>query len=371
MKINKATLATALRHAGMVRPDRVNIVPNGDGAIIINAAEKGHGGVATQSVVQTEADGDVGAFQAPYQHFRAVVESMPEGVLTIKAVDNDAVTVQNGRTRLKTRAIYNPAVDMLSTDGASANCKLNGAALRGAIGQTVHAIAQKSPMESLNTMRLEVSNGNAEAVATDGRRMMVSRFEAQHAGGDIAISVVDTAMPLISAMADEGDVSIHIVGKSVVLARGAWLCRVPVIAKYPNWRRILTQHINPTDPQFTVDAPQLLGAMRRMIIADEGEAGQARYGHPVRVSTEGDAMRIALVGNDSEDVVSIESGVDQVDLGTDARQIADLLAAVGAGKVRVIYVGNGDGGGRIVVVPDDHRDLLTSRFVSTLTEYRI
>lgn len=370
MQITKSALSASLRQAGLVRPDRVNIIPQ-MGSVMINAMEKGHGGVVTQSVVEVEDVGSIKAFQVPFQHFRAIVDSMPDGMLTLKTVDADTVTVQSGRTRLKTRSICDPAVDVLSIDNAVSSCTLNGVALRGAIGQTLHAIAQKNPLPSLNTMRLEVSAGKAETIATDGRRMMVSRFDAEHNGGDIAVSIVDVALPMLAAMCEDGDVSINIVGKSVVIARGDWLCRMPVVENYPNWRRILTKGSN-DDPQFTVEAPSLLAAMRRMIIVAEGETGQGRYGQLVRITTEGEALKLALVGNDSEDAVSIEySGKTQIDIGTDARQIAELLAAIGDSKVNFTYIASGSNSGRIVVLPDNQRDMLTSRYVSTIAECRI
>ena len=370
MKISKEALAAALRHAGAVRPDRINIIPDGDGTITINAAEKGHGGVVTQSVIEAECDAGDAKFQVPYQHFRSVVESMPDGLLTIAAAANDAVTVRNGVTRLKTRAIFNPAVDLLSTDGASARRTLDGSALRAAIRQTAHAVPQKDLRPYLNTLRLEVAGGTAEAVATDGHRMMVSRFDARDAGDDVAVSILNTAVGLLSAMADAGDVEILMIGKAVVLARGLWLCRIPVIDGYPKWRKILKRP-ETTDPQYTVDAPTLLAAMRRMIIVGEDEAGQRRYGLGVRMSGDGENLRVELAGNESEDTVAVEAPAGAIDVGVDARLMADLLDAAGAGKVRITHVSANADTVAILVVPDDQRDPGTSRFASIVTEYRV
>jgi DNA polymerase III sliding clamp (beta) subunit (PCNA family) len=370
MKINKTALVAALRHAGTVRPDKVNIIPGADG-ITINAAEKGHGGVVTQSVVEAEIDAADAAFQAPYQRFRALVESMPDGVLSISVTASDAVTVRNGVTRLKTRAIFDPALDLLSTEGSQTCCTLPGRALRSAIGQTVHAIAEKDLRAFMTTLHLEVNNGIAEAVGTDGLRMMISRFDAQDAGSDISVSIINAALPLLSAMAEAGDVAIHLVGKTVVLARDAWLCRVPITDKYPDWRRMLSSPVS-TDPGFTVDASALLPSMRRMIIVAEGEAGQARYGHGVTLSSDGDALRIQLAGNDSEDRVAIEAVTGNIDIGANARQVLDLLDVVASvGKIRITHIGSGGSHGRIMVVPDDQRDPSASRFASIITEFQV
>lgn len=376
IKIEKADLGSALRNAGMIRPDKVNIIPAAPGKIIVNASEKGHGGVVTQSVVECVVEGSGGAFQLPYANFRAVIDSMPDGVLDIRPSGPDAVTVRNGRTRLKTRALFDAAVDALSIGGASARCELGGKALRQAIGRTSHAMAEKDPRAFLNTLRLEISQGLAEVVATDGRRLMLSRFNADTAnhGGDIAVTVVNTAVPLLAAMAEAGDVAINLIGKTVVIERGEWLCRVPVIEGYPNWRKVMGG-IEPSDPQCTVDATTMLAAMRRMIVVGDGESNGTRFGCLIRATTtdDGAALRIALAENESEDVMAVESGAGDIDMGLDARQIADALSAISAGKLRLVYLkgSNGVGNGRLIIVPDENHDLSVCAFASTITECRI
>ena len=369
LRIEKNELATALRHAGTVRPDRIALAPSG-AAVTLNAAEKGHGGVVTQMSIAAECGGDEAPFQVPYQHFRSIVESMPDGVLDVRAASNDAVTVQNGKTKLKARAIFNPALDLLDATGANAQRVLDGAAIRSAIAQTIHAIPSKDVREYLTSMRLDVEDGVAAVVGTDGRRMMISRFAVTDSGDAIGISIVNPAIPMVAAMADKGNIRVYIKEKTVVIAQDQWMCRIPVISGYPNWRRTLARSASP-DPAFTVSAVALLDAMKRMIVVAEGEAGQARYGHGVYLKQGDGGLSITLAGNDSEDLVAIDHVEGDINITADARQLADLLGAVGDADVRITHVGGVTGSSRILVVPDNDRDQMTAKFTSIVTELRI
>lgn len=368
MKIQKAALVAALRRIGAIRPERINLMSD-DRMVTLNASEKGHGGVVTQYAIEAMLDpSDVrDAFQISYQHFRSIVESMPDGVLTIAAKDNDSVIVRNAGTRLKAKAVFKPAIDLLSVEGETPRTHLDGGSLRKAIAQTEHAIPKAHTSIALTSLHIEVSEGVAHVVGTDSLRLMVSRFAAKDAGSDANVSVAGAAIPLLSAMADEGDVDIHFVDKSIVVAQGVWLCRVPAIGQsYPSWRRILSRQAELNVAEFSIGSGDFLLSMRRMLIAADSQ----RTGVGVKMDGDAERLNVSLPTNDSLDSVAMKNSSGVISLAANPRQLAELLSAIGDGDIRVSHQSS-KSYGVIIVTPDDQRDVNTSRFVSVITEYRL
>ena len=372
MKIEKSALAAALRRTSHIRPERVNVFAGGDDSVIVNAQEKGHGGLVSQETINAaEVDGI--RFQAPYAHFRSMIDAMPDGPLTITVTGEDEITVKNGRTRLKSRVVSDPAIDALSSDGANTVITLAGQPLRKAIAQTSHAMGQKDVRPYLNALHLRISQGKAEAVATDGYQMMVSRFAVEHDGAVVDLSIINTAVPMLAAMADENDVSIHMHEKTTVFKSGNWMCRLPVMAPFNGWLRVLGS-IQEKGVEAVVDVPPLLASMNRMLVTHEGGDLGNKKPCLVRILGTNNVLTLSLVGNDSEDAVDTEGMSGIVDFWINARQVADALEATKVAKVRLHYsnpAGQQNGQGKLVLLPESTSDMTQAAFLSMTMEHRI
>jgi hypothetical protein len=372
LKIEKSALAAALRRASHIRPERVNVFARGDNSITVNAQEKGHGGLVSQETINAlETDGV--QFQALYGHFRSMIDAMPDGTITIDETGADEITVKNGRTRLKTRVISNPAIDELSSDGVCKAITLAGQPLRKAIAQTSHAMAQKDVRAYMNALHMRISQGRAEAVATDGFRMMISRFAVEHDGPSVDLSIINTAVPTLAAMAEENDVTVYMHEKTTVFQSGNWVCRLPIMEPFTGWTRVLAA-IQPQGGEAISDLPPLLASMQRMLVAHEGSEFNAKQPCLVRVSGASDVLTLSLVGNDSADAIDTEGMSRDMEFGIDARQVADALEAAKVAKVRLHYsppVSSMSGSGRLVLLPESTSDLTKSAFLAMIMEHRI
>lgn len=159
----------------------------------------------------------------------------------------------------------------------------------------------------LNTLKLEVGDKFAVAVATDSNRLAFATNEVEateEQSAMLPIETIDGILGVLARIDDESEVSVQLIGERAA----CFTCGDIVITTrltegmYPNWRKVIPNE-NAAELKVTVDRAQMLEVLARVGIASDGAA-------TVNLKPEKEGLLVSLVGvsgkNQYEEVIEAQ-----------------------------------------------------------------
>lgn len=321
VEVIRADLLQALARAGAAI-ERRNAVPilsyaslaMGFGTLAVTGTNLDH-----EVRVEIEAKGE-GAICVPAHRLRDMLRAIAAETIALKSDGEGKLTLRAGDTEATFGVL--PAVDLppLAVDNLVWSLVLPDGVFSYLIGGAADVMPTEETRYYLNGVCLEVRDGQAIAVATDGRRLVSRTTNLAGQNSDrapiiIPRDAVRLALPLVGA----GEAQITAYGakdapnKLEIVANGIRIRTKLIDGTFPDWRRVVPAA---GGPEIEVALPELARALQ-LAKATASERGRAVKFEPceggVRLSTHNPefgttATRLACQG--SIEVPSIDMNAE-------------------------------------------------------------
>jgi DNA polymerase-3 subunit beta len=335
MERNQLLGPLQVAHAVVERRQTLPILAN----VLITATEHGFRLSATDLEVELSVPGSFeacigpGATTLPARKLLDLCRALPDGTrLAIETV-GDRATVRAGRSRFSLSTLPAAEFPAIDLNGETLEFELPQSDLRRAIESTHFAMAQQDVRYYLNGMLLEIQDGRARLVATDGHRMAVTELPVSLPEGTSRRIIVPrkTVIEALRLLADDSAAAKLGVGSDhLTLSAADVVFKSKVIdGSFPDYERVIPRN---QDKVLDVDRVALRDAMGRVaIFANE------KY-RSVRLQLQPGLLRLSAnnaENEDAEDEIEVDYAGAELEIGFNVGYIIDVLNALSSAMVRL------------------------------------
>ena len=206
-------------------------------------------------------------FLLPYQRLAAILGSSRDDSVTL-AMGGTSCEIRLGRGSwtLPTESVAEFPTWTPSEVERRAICRIPADQFCRAVGSVAYAVDNDSSRYALGAVLVEVQDGTATFVATDGRRLSRYDVEIDQAVDDSTTLWPSRAIGVLAALAKDSDdaVQLEAAGNELVATIGGVVVVARTIeGRYPRWRDVIPER----DAKATaVNAREMLSAVRQAAI---------------------------------------------------------------------------------------------------------
>jgi DNA polymerase-3 subunit beta len=360
MERNQLLTPLQVAHAVVERRQTLPILAN----VLITATEHGFRLSATDLEVELSVPGTFesctgpGATTLPARKLLDLCRALPDGTRLTIETTGDRATVRAGRSRFSLSTLPAAEFPAIDVNGDVLELELPQNELRRAIESTHFAMAQQDVRYYLNGMLLEIQDGRARLVATDGHRMAVTELPVSAPEGTNRRIIVPrkTVIEALRLLADDsGPAKLSIGNDHLTLAAADVVFKSKVIdGSFPDYERVIPRN---QDKVLDVDRLALRDAMGRVaIFANE------KY-RSVRLQLQSGLLRLSAnntENEEAEDELEVDYSGAELEIGFNVSYLIDVLNALRSASVRLHLSDSGSsclitepagGAGRYVIMP--------------------
>jgi DNA polymerase-3 subunit beta len=360
MERNQLLTPLQVAHAVVERRQTLPILAN----VLITATDHGFRLSATDLEVELSVPGTFetcsgpGATTLPARKLLDLCRALPDGTRLTIETTGDRATVRAGRSRFSLSTLPAAEFPAIDVNGDVLELELPQNELRRAIESTHFAMAQQDVRYYLNGMLLEIQDGRARLVATDGHRMAVTELPVSAPEGTNRRIIVPrkTVIEALRLLADDsGPAKLSIGNDHLTLSAADVVFKSKVIdGSFPDYERVIPRN---QDKVLDVDRLALRDAMGRVaIFANE------KY-RSVRLQLQSGLLRLSAnntENEEAEDELEVDYAGAELEIGFNVSYLIDVLNAVRSASVRLHLSDSGSsclitepagGAGRYVIMP--------------------
>ncbi|MFZ5493481.1 MAG: DNA polymerase III subunit beta [Pseudomonadota bacterium] len=335
MERNQLLTPLQVAHAVVERRQTLPILAN----VLITATEHGFRLSATDLEVELSVPGSLeacaspGSTTLPARKLLDLCRALPDGTRLSIDTTGDRATLRAGRSRFSLSTL--PAAEFPGIDvtGDALELELPQNELRRAIESTHFAMAQQDVRYYLNGMLLEIQDGQARLVATDGHRMAVTELPVAPPNGVNRRIIVPrkTVIEALRLLADESTPArLGIGADHMTLSAADVVFKSKVIdGSFPDYERVIPRN---QDKVLDVDRLALRDAMGRVaIFANE------KY-RSVRLQLQPGLLRLSAnnaENEEAEDELEVHYTGAELEIGFNVSYLIDVLNALRSASVRL------------------------------------
>lgn len=292
---------------------------------------------ATTSIALSDALAPDAATTLPAQMLSDIVRKLPSGAEMDLSWGEKEAQIASGRARYRLNTL--PATDYpsLAEPDWSATLSVDAKALRALFEKVSFAMSNEEVRYYLNGAFLHTVADDGEprlvAVATDGHRLSKVSMPAPDGSGKMpAVIVPRKAVGEIVRLLDgrDGEVKVSVSEAKLSVTAGPTCLLTKLIeGSFPDYARVIPQG---GSRMAVVDADALSAAADRVSTVS-GERGKA-----VRLSFAGTSLKLEVKNpdaGDAEEEVQAEFEGEPLEIGFNARYLAEALRAVAADTIRI------------------------------------
>lgn len=360
MERNQLLTPLQVAHAVVERRQTLPILAN----VLITATEHGFRLSATDLEVELSVPGTFesctgpGATTLPARKLLDLCRALPDGTRLTIETTGDRATVRAGRSRFSLSTLPAAEFPAIDVNGDVLELELPQSELRRAIESTHFAMAQQDVRYYLNGMLLEIQDGCARLVATDGHRMAVTELLVSPPEGVSRRIIVPrkTVIEALRLLADDSSTAKLGIGTDhLTLSAADVVFKSKVIdGSFPDYERVIPRN---QDKVLDVDRLALRDAMGRVaIFANE------KY-RSVRLQLQSGTLRLSAnntENEEAEDELEVDYAGAELEIGFNVSYLIDVLNALRSASVRLHLSDAGSscliteptgGTGRYVIMP--------------------
>lgn len=280
-----------------------------------------------------------GSCTIPARKLYDYIKLLPEGVISIKLMENHWVQIRSGRSNTKmvgmARANF-PQVPQFPEGGLT---RIPTASLKNMISKTIFAISNEESRYTLNGALLILKAESMAMVATDGHRL--AHFEKtgeslKNISGEKKTLIPRKALAELESLLgateeemldfqDDEHTLFFRLGRRMLTSR-------KLTGQFPNYEAVLPRDNNKL---VVVRSDELMGSIQRVAqFADERSGA-------IRIRLEQNEMKISsssTESGESEDSIETPYSFDPITVGFNSAYLIDFLKAVGStGEVRLEF----------------------------------
>lgn len=276
-----------------------------------------------------------GSGAVPARRLLDIVKALPDADIRVRALENQWVQVNAGRSVFKLAALAKDTFPALP-DVPKPLAEVPAGVLAGLIDRTAFAISTEESRYTLNGALLVLKPGSVVMVATDGHRLPLAARDVEIAGlkSDELLLVPKRALAGLRRLANaqQSDSPIHIAkddshlffsaGDSILISR-------MLSGQFPNFEAVLPKSNTIT---ATLDTAALRESLRRVALLASEQT------HAVCLALDSGRLTLMTSGGDtgeaSETLDAAFTG-QPVRLGFNASFLLDMLGVVKTGEVEI------------------------------------
>lgn len=269
------------------------------------------------------AKGEPGTTTVPAKTLAEIVKKLPAGAAVRLELDGETLTIKSGRSEFKLQTISPDSFPTLSAGAFSAEFTANLSAL---FEPVKFAISNEETRYYLNGIYLHAPNGSLRAVATDGHRM--ARMDGPETDAEFVGVIVPTKTIRVIP---NGEIKVELSTTKIRLTAGNLVVVSKLIeGTFPDYERVTPKN---NGKIAVLDRVMLSAAVDRVstIASDRG-------GRAVKVGFASDAVSLEVSNPDHGTATEEMSGTysaEPLDIGFNAKYLADVLGAIGGTLVQI------------------------------------
>lgn len=277
-----------------------------------------------------------GRFTVPAQKFYEYVRLLPDGEMTLKALENHWVQIKSGRSHTKMVGMSAENYPKLPLFPATSAIKLEAQAIRSLISRSSFAVSAEESRYLLNGALLLLKPGGLTIVATDGHRMALAEYrKAQPITDDLRLLIPKTALAELSFLLN-GNTGEHIQfakdDSTLYFVVGSRLLTTRQLSgNFPNYEVVLPKG---ETNKSVVSREELLLSLQRVSQFSDSKSNAVRLrigDNEWRLSS-----RSSEIG-ESEDVLQTTYAGAAKTMGFNSQYLLDFLRAIDCEKVRIEF----------------------------------
>lgn len=300
---------------------------------------------ATTSIALGDALTPDAATSLPAQMLQDIVRKLPSGAELDLSWGEKEAQIACGRAKYRLNTLPASDYPSLTEPDWAASFSIDAKALRTLFEKVSFAMSNEEVRYYLNGAFLHTVVDDADAlrlvaVATDGHRLSKVTMPAPDGSSKMpGVIVPRKAVGEIVRLLDgrDGEVDLAISDAKLSIAAGPTRLLTKLIeGNFPDYVRVIPQGGSRT---AVIDAATLSAAADRVSTVS-GERGKA-----VRLSFEGTSLKLEVKNpdaGDAEEEVQVEFEGDPLEIGFNARYLAEALRAVAADTIRMTLGSSGD-----------------------------
>jgi DNA polymerase-3 subunit beta len=330
--IHSSELLRAIRRVAPIVPAKTPV------PIMSCIALRASGGTATFAATDSHrsirtsvpCEGDL-AVALPAKTLSSIAASLPAGDVVVELVPGGA-SIRAGRARFKVPSMPIEDFPPLHATTGDLLASMPAAALGDLLRSVQHATSDDISRPHLAGIQLELGDGTATAIATDGHRLSMASIPCEAVGvptllpSAVASSVIGLCLEREEA---EGVVLLR-EGRHLVVERGDTSLRC-VLGEdaFPPWRKIMPS-TNRKGGRASVLRADLMAALHRVSLVSDRESS-------VLISIADDALKLSAQspdsGESSEDVPAMHAKDGESRIN--ATYLSDLLRACSGERIEI------------------------------------
>lgn len=270
----------------------------------------------------------------PAADLAAIVKAMPDGSqIEIKPDGESHFRVAGGRSRYKVPALKPDDFPAWGTGEPGTTFSLSADALGRMLDLTAPFTSTEETRYYLCGIYLHIEAGQLVAAATDGHRLAKVQMAAPEGADPLhPIIIPRQTLGLLQRLRMTGDVTIEADETRVAFRSGTMLLMSKVIdGTYPDYRRVIPDGGDIVIEAEAKDLKATAARVALMAVAEEKSKARA-----VRVTLSDGTCSLQAAGNDgaeAEEELPLLSSRGTIEIGFNARYMADFCAACGDGPV--------------------------------------
>jgi DNA polymerase-3 subunit beta len=275
---------------------------------------------------------NVGSITVPAKKFIDIIRSLDDATSPNLLVNNNLLTIKQGRSSFKLITLPAESYPLSADECNDVEITIPRLVLLKLLQSTHFAMAQQDVRVFLNGLYLDFEPNLISAVATDGHRMAICRYQCS-SGSDKKLLLpkkgVQELLRLLNCIDDE-----HVLlaaGKShfkLVSRQYVFLSKL-IEARFPPYAKAIPRN---QDKQITIDCSIFKRSLSRIVIlAHEKSRAVMLHLQP---------GMLTLIANNNEQEEAVESLIaetqgDEIKIGLNATYLLDVLSHFGDVKIRL------------------------------------
>ena len=300
-----------------------------DGLLFITATDLE---IEISAQVACESKESNGAITVPAKKLIDIIRSLDEEATPKFLVDNGLLTIKQGRSSFKLTTLPAEGYPLSEDECNDVELSIPRLVLLQLLQSTHFAMSQQDVRVFLNGLFLDFEPNLISAVATDGHRMAICRYQCSNVSDKKLLlpkKGVQELLRLLNSIDDE-----HVLlaaGKShfkLVSSQFVFLSKL-IEARFPSYSKAIPRN---QDKQIIIDCPVFKRALSRIVIlAHEKSKAVMLHLQP---------GLLTLIANNNEQEEAVESLVaetqgDELKIGLNATYLLDVLSHFGDGQIRL------------------------------------
>ena len=279
----------------------------------------------------------LGSGAVPARRLLEIVRSLPEADVRVRALENNWIQVNAGRSVFKLAALAKDNFPALP-DVPKALAEVPAGVLAGLIDRTAFAISTEESRYTLNGALLVLKPNSIEMVATDGHRLPLAARDVEIASlkSDERLLVPKRALTGLRRLANaqQSDSPIHIAkddGHLFFSAGDSILISRMLSGQFPNYEAVLPKN---NTIRATLDTAALRESLRRVALLASEQT------NAVCLALDSGRLTLTTSGGDTGEASETLDAVftaQSLRVGFNASFLLDMLSVVKAGQVEIAF----------------------------------